>query len=393
MFLSIIIPIWNDEKYLEECLDSCLDQELPKNEYEVICVDDGSTDRTAEILQKYAERYPNIKIITKRHGPQFGNGRVIGMNASRADYIWFVDHDDIVAPGALDVLYAHVQRNPNCDRIAFPCYEFFYSLTEEEAKRIKDRTLISNDNNMFQDLVTWSSIIRLGFLREHDILPRSKRIDEAATFWGIKDYHIWSGDTIFLDECLDKGIQTLRITGRPLYHYRRHENTETLSTDPEMVERRKIGKRNTGLLWAYLAYQQKQIYNQERDSFGRASQETTDKTIEKVQRAVNYLLDLPSRQWRFGFRRLKQKHILFSRMPEEYSLSFRTYWRWCSKKERLLPSTYASYYSITIIGARLTRLFQSPFRWRRDVPLHKKMKIAKKQHRLLSTDLSQLEKS
>jgi len=60
MFLSIVIPIYNDEKYIRECLNSCLNQDIPHDDYEIICVDDGSTDRTPEILQKYESQYDNI---------------------------------------------------------------------------------------------------------------------------------------------------------------------------------------------------------------------------------------------------------------------------------------------------------------------------------------------
>ena len=84
MFLSIIIPIWNDEKYLEECLDSCLEQDISKDDYEIICVDDGSTDRTPEILRDYAARYTNIHVITKQHGYAYGYGRNIGYEKAEA---------------------------------------------------------------------------------------------------------------------------------------------------------------------------------------------------------------------------------------------------------------------------------------------------------------------
>ena len=132
MFLSIVIPIWNDEAYLEECLDSCLDQALSKDEYEIVCVDDGSTDRTPEILRDYAARYPNVRIITKPHGTQYGYGRDIGLDAARGEYIWFVDHDDLVAPGAVDDLFEAARTHPDYERIMFPYYQFYHALTEEE---------------------------------------------------------------------------------------------------------------------------------------------------------------------------------------------------------------------------------------------------------------------
>ena len=120
MFLSIVIPIYNDEKFLNECLDSCLDQELSKDDYEIICVDDGSTDRTPEILNDYAARYPNIRLIFKQHGHEYGYGRNIGLEAAVGEFIWFVDHDDIVAHNALDELKQITENNPDYDRYAFP---------------------------------------------------------------------------------------------------------------------------------------------------------------------------------------------------------------------------------------------------------------------------------
>ena len=70
MFLSIVIPIWNDEKYLKECLDSCLNQELSGDGYEIIRAGNGSKVRTPKILRDYAKRNPDIRGFTKRHGKQ-----------------------------------------------------------------------------------------------------------------------------------------------------------------------------------------------------------------------------------------------------------------------------------------------------------------------------------
>ena len=63
MFLSVVIPVYNCEPYLPECLDSLLDQDLDESEYEIICVNDGSTDGSLAILRRYADREQNVKVL------------------------------------------------------------------------------------------------------------------------------------------------------------------------------------------------------------------------------------------------------------------------------------------------------------------------------------------
>ena len=68
MFLSFIVPVYNTEKYLEECLDSLLTQDIPYDDYEIVCVNDGSTDGSCKILKAYSERYSNIVVVDKENG-------------------------------------------------------------------------------------------------------------------------------------------------------------------------------------------------------------------------------------------------------------------------------------------------------------------------------------
>lgn len=65
MFLSFIVPVYNAEAYLNECLDSLLNQDIPSEEYEVICVNDGSTDGSRGILEAFGARYPNLILINQ----------------------------------------------------------------------------------------------------------------------------------------------------------------------------------------------------------------------------------------------------------------------------------------------------------------------------------------
>ena len=98
MFLSIIIPVYNVEKYLEKCVESILGQ--VEDDCEIILVDDGSTDGVCpELCDKYAEKYPEkVRVIHKLNGG-VGDARNVGVENSKGDYICFIDSDDYVLPG------------------------------------------------------------------------------------------------------------------------------------------------------------------------------------------------------------------------------------------------------------------------------------------------------
>ena len=359
MFLSIVIPIYNDEKFLEECLDSCLDQDITKDEYEIICVDDGSTDRTPEILRDYEQRYPNIHVITKQHGVKYGYGRDIGYRAAQGDYIWFVDHDDLVGPGAVDNLYSAAKENTDYDRIAFPYYVFFNQLTDYEKTCMKEGTLQPNDGDALLEHTLWSGIIRMSFLRQHDIWPHSKRIEAAAHFWDIDDFIAWGGDNICMEECFDCGMRTKLLSGRPFYHYRRHSESESMDLSKESLEKREIRQYNSGVLRAYLAFKLKEQYNHERIQNGHASQETTVAMILKLRRSISILANLSRKKWSAGIKQLQSKDIFWKHTPEEYTFSFREYVKTRSLKEKLSLPTYANYYTYLISGARWYRFLCS----------------------------------
>jgi glycosyltransferase involved in cell wall biosynthesis len=107
--VSIIIPVYNVEKYIGECIDSVLNQEI--HNIEVICVENGSTDGTLKILQDYSLKDNRIKLLSynNRMGPSFG--RNIGMSIARGKYIYFLDSDDLVKPDIFTKLIACAEIN------------------------------------------------------------------------------------------------------------------------------------------------------------------------------------------------------------------------------------------------------------------------------------------
>ena len=98
--LSIIVPVYNVEKYLHKCVDSLLAQDLLTDEYEIILVDDGSPDLCGEICDNYAAAHPNIRVIHRENGG-LSAARNSGIDAAQGKYIQFVDSDDFLEPNVL----------------------------------------------------------------------------------------------------------------------------------------------------------------------------------------------------------------------------------------------------------------------------------------------------
>ena len=105
MRFSIIIPAYNAEAYLQRCLDSIFSQEF--DDYEVIVINDGSTDGTAALLEEYASIHPNLQVLTQSN-QGMATARNRGLDAAQGDYILFVDSDDELMPHALSNLASQI---------------------------------------------------------------------------------------------------------------------------------------------------------------------------------------------------------------------------------------------------------------------------------------------
>jgi glycosyltransferase involved in cell wall biosynthesis len=99
--VSVVVPVYNTRPYLAECLDSLLAQDLCAAEFEVVAVDDGSTDSSGELLDAYARQHPHLRVIHQENSGWPGRPRNVGLAASRGSYVFFCDSDDRLAPEAL----------------------------------------------------------------------------------------------------------------------------------------------------------------------------------------------------------------------------------------------------------------------------------------------------
>ena len=100
MLLSIVIPAYNVEKYLDDCLASCSRQDIPASDYEVIVVNDGSKDGTLRIAERWASEHSSIKVISQPN-KGLSEARNVGMAVSEGEFIMFIDSDDWIADNCL----------------------------------------------------------------------------------------------------------------------------------------------------------------------------------------------------------------------------------------------------------------------------------------------------
>lgn len=114
--VSVIVPVYNVEKYLSRCLDSIVSQSF--EEIEIICVNDGSTDNSPKILEAYKNFDPRIKIVNKQNGG-LSSARNAGLEVCSGEYILFVDSDDLLSTNAIERL-CEVADKKEADVVAFP---------------------------------------------------------------------------------------------------------------------------------------------------------------------------------------------------------------------------------------------------------------------------------
>lgn len=107
---SILIPVYNVEKYLEDCLNSVINQTY--KDFEVICVEDGSTDNSPKILEEFAKKDSRIKVVKHDGNKGLLAGRVTGVNNASGDYYFFLDSDDSIHERALEIFDKEISKDP-----------------------------------------------------------------------------------------------------------------------------------------------------------------------------------------------------------------------------------------------------------------------------------------
>jgi glycosyltransferase involved in cell wall biosynthesis len=171
--VSIIVPVYNVNQYLPACLNSILAQTL--DEIEIICIDDGSTDQSAEILDNYAKKYSHLHVIHKENRG-YGHSMNVGIDAASGEYIGIVESDDCILPNMYETLYSAAKNN-DLDLVKsdvifwWETLEYTCEYHREDLNQYYGKVLdFSNRRLFFQFFMnTWTGIYRKSFLTENNI--------------------------------------------------------------------------------------------------------------------------------------------------------------------------------------------------------------------------------
>lgn len=174
VLVSIVVPVCNVENYLEECLDSVLNQTLP--EIEIICVNDGSTDNSLAILQRYEKKDSRVKVITKENSG-YGNTMNVGMDAAVGKYIGIVESDDYVDKNMFQRLYDTAEMYKaqivKSDHYTFSTKngmeksEYQWVCQEKYYNRVLNANICPEIFTF--TMMNWTGIYRTDFIRENNI--------------------------------------------------------------------------------------------------------------------------------------------------------------------------------------------------------------------------------
>lgn len=107
--LSFIVPFYNVEPYIEECIRSLYNQDIPWDDYEVICIDDCSPDGSRAIVERLQQEYPTLKLLRTPENLRQGGARNMGLDVAQGNYVWFVDSDDYIKPNCLKALVVQAE--------------------------------------------------------------------------------------------------------------------------------------------------------------------------------------------------------------------------------------------------------------------------------------------
>ena len=211
--LSVIVPIFNVEEYLPQCLDSLFKQDAP-GAIEVILIDDGSSDSSPTICDDYLRRFTNVSVIHQEN-KGLSEARNAGISVASGDWIFFLDADDWLAPMALNTLLGFAETQ-SCDMVVGSFYYAYPSYLLYDNRWFKNQTpFIMTREEAMRELIlqhffknfAWGKLYRTAIVKEHLFRP-----------------HVFFED-VYWQHLIVHDAQRIGVITQPLYYYRQRANS------------------------------------------------------------------------------------------------------------------------------------------------------------------------
>lgn len=170
ILLSIIVPIYNTGKYIGKCLESLTAQNLSLEKYEIICINDGSTDNSCVIVESYAKKFSNIRFVSQEN-KGVSAARNKGIHLAKGKYIWFVDSDDFIKSNVLAQI-AGILIDGDCDRLTLLPFAF----RDNEENDIPIEVTAEMYSVTYKDWL-WTQIFKTNLIVDNHI-----RFDEEVSY-------------------------------------------------------------------------------------------------------------------------------------------------------------------------------------------------------------------
>lgn len=215
MKVSIIVPVYNVENYLEKCLKSLVEQTL--EDLEIIIVNDGSTDKSQKIIDKYAKKYSNIISIEKENGG-VSEARNLGLKKAKGEYIGFLDSDDWVDKNMYKKLYQKA-KSEDFDIVACDTYAVYPDKLEKISSNIRHDNVSNKELMIDAYAVIWNKIYK-------------KDLIKGITF---KKGMNFCEDVEFLYMVYSK-VKKVGVIHEPLHNYLQREGSLTYVYDKKLYK-------------------------------------------------------------------------------------------------------------------------------------------------------------
>ena len=221
--ISFILPCYNVERYLDVCLDSLYNQGIPISDFEVICINDCSTDGTRERIISRQLSFPNLILLDQPRNMLPGAARNRGLEIAQGEYVWFVDSDDLLKPGILGHVFKEMDEG---------CLDFLMFNFDEFKEN--DPTVFVERNDIFE---SWGIEDGLSFVDNHF----NNELRRLSLVWlcvfrrsFLQEHHVsfpdlcMSEDSLFLWRCLIEA-RAVKSIGKRIYIHRLNQSSIVLS--------------------------------------------------------------------------------------------------------------------------------------------------------------------